>query len=533
MSRIPRTSLLALTFILSLGFSAWCQSSVSIDVIKSKDQGSASSSITVSGLTTHGSGELLLAFFSTDGARGSAQLVSSVSTAGLTWRLIARSNRQAGTAEIWSAWSASALNSSSMQARLSRSASASATVIALSGVNSTTPIGATAAASAPSGAPSLNLNTMGNNSLVFGVGNDWDNAIGRVAGPNQSLVHQYLSPVGDTYWVQAINGAVASPSTVTVNDVAPASDEYNLAAVEVLSGNSAPLPTYTLSGAITPANLGNNSSVTLSQNGTTVASVNGDSNGNFQFAGLSDGTFSVTPVRTGVVFTPASQTVTIAGAAASVSFSATTVPVSGISLVQANVQGNEQGGFTSMSVSFKNPTLPGTSLIVTGTCVRPAGTLSVSDSVGNQFEVVAGPMSNPGQEANAYIWRVRSGLGGPDAITIKATSGGCAMETHVSEWQGLSTSSLYDQTTFAQASTGLSFSSGLVTTTQNGELIFGYTFPIGNSTPGAGFTLLTYVDGDADEYQVQPAAGPVQATFTQDHNGTWFAAIATFPPASP
>jgi hypothetical protein len=72
----------------------------------------------------------------------------------------------------------------------------------------------------------------------------------------------------------------------------------------------------------------------------------------------------------------------------------------------------------------------------------------------------------------------------------------------------------------------------VVTTTQNGELIFGYTFPIGNSTVGSGFTLLTYVDGDADEYEIQPTAGPVQATFTQDQSGTWFATVAAFPAAS-
>lgn len=523
--------LLVLVSVFALACSAFGQSIPSIDVIKSKDQGGANSSITVSGFTTHAAGELLLAFFSTDGPVGSAVNVSSVSTTGLSWKLIARSNRQAGTAEIWSAWSPNVLTSASVQARLSRAESASATIVAVTGANAATPIGAAGVASAPSGAPSVSLNTMGSNSLVLGVGNDWDHAIGRTVGQNQSLVHQFLSPVGDTYWVQAINGVIASPSLVTVNDSAPTSDQYNMAAVEVLSGNSAPAPTYTLSGSITPSDLGSSSVVTLSQNGTSVAAVNTDGNGNFQFSGLLDGTYTVTPSRTGVVFTPSSQTVTIADAPASVSFTAATVPVSGIKLVQANVQGNEAGGFTSMSVSFKNPTLPGTSLIVTGTCVRPAGTLSVSDTLGNLFELVAGPMSNPAQEANAYFWRVRSGLGGADTVTIKATAGGCAMETHVSEWQGLSASVLFDQTTFAQGNTGTSFSSGLVTTAQNGELIFGYTFPIGNSKVGTGFTLMTYVDGDADEYEIQSAAGPVEATFTQDQSGTWFAAIATFPPA--
>jgi hypothetical protein len=34
--------------------------------------------------------------------------------------------------------------------------------------------------------------TTSNGSLIVGVGNDWDNAIARTLGANQTLVHQYL-----------------------------------------------------------------------------------------------------------------------------------------------------------------------------------------------------------------------------------------------------------------------------------------------------------------------------------------------------
>jgi hypothetical protein len=49
------------------------------------------------------------------------------------------------------------------------------------------------------------LVTTRNNSWVFGVGNDFDNAIARTPGSGQSLVHQFLAPIGDTYWVQMQN----------------------------------------------------------------------------------------------------------------------------------------------------------------------------------------------------------------------------------------------------------------------------------------------------------------------------------------
>jgi hypothetical protein len=72
--------------------------------------------------------------------------------------------------------------------------------------------------------------------MIFGVGNDWNHAIARTTGPNQSLVHQYLAPVDDTCWVQRINGAVpVSGTSVTLDDVAPATDQWNLAVVEIVS----------------------------------------------------------------------------------------------------------------------------------------------------------------------------------------------------------------------------------------------------------------------------------------------------------
>ena len=97
-------------------------------------------------------------------------------------------------------------------------------------------VGASAVAGATSGAPSATLLTTKNNSLVFGVGNDWDHAIARVPGPNQTLVHQFLAPVDDTYWVQRVVPAVAVSGTrVTLNDAAPTADRWNLALVEIVS----------------------------------------------------------------------------------------------------------------------------------------------------------------------------------------------------------------------------------------------------------------------------------------------------------
>jgi hypothetical protein len=105
-----------------------------------------------------------------------------------------------------------------------------------SGTNGANAVGATATAGAASGAPSASLVTTRNGSLVIGVGCDFDNPINRVLGAGQTLVHQYLSPVGDTFWMQRQSAVTpVSGTTVTINDTSPTGDQYDLAIVEVRS----------------------------------------------------------------------------------------------------------------------------------------------------------------------------------------------------------------------------------------------------------------------------------------------------------
>ena len=59
-----------------------------------------------------------------------------------------------------------------------------------------------ASANSASGVPSVNITTSRANSWIFGVGNDYTAATARTLGSGQTMVHQDLSPTGDTYWVQ-------------------------------------------------------------------------------------------------------------------------------------------------------------------------------------------------------------------------------------------------------------------------------------------------------------------------------------------
>jgi hypothetical protein len=87
-------------------------------------------------------------------------------------------------------------------------------------------------------------------------------------------------------------------------------------AVTVKNGNvagvrfsSAPL-TYSLSGNLTKT--GANANVALG--GTKTATTKADAAGNYSFAGLAKGLYTVTPKKVGVTFSQASHAVTINGA---------------------------------------------------------------------------------------------------------------------------------------------------------------------------------------------------------------------------
>jgi hypothetical protein len=216
--------------------------SIAVDATAFGDGSGASTARATSAFSTTQTNELLLAFIASDDPNtGTNIVVNSISGAGLTWSLVVRSNAQRGTSEIWRAFAPAQLTNATVTATLSKSVSSSITVMSFSGVNTSGTngsgaIGSTVAASAGSGAPTASLVTTKANSLVVGVGNDYDNAISRTVGAGQILVHQFLSSIGDTYWVQRRSAVTAtSGTTVTINDTAPATDRFNLAVCEILT----------------------------------------------------------------------------------------------------------------------------------------------------------------------------------------------------------------------------------------------------------------------------------------------------------
>jgi Bacterial Ig domain/Lysyl oxidase len=310
--------------LLLAGTPAWA--ALGTDVIVSTDRSGTGTSITSPSFSTKSTNELLLAFISTD-ANTAGVSVTVVTGVGLTWALVRRTNVQMGTAEIWRTFAPAVLSGITVKATLSQSVGASMTVVSFtgtdtSGTNGSGAIGNIGSGNATAGAPTATLATTRANSWVWGVGNDWDSAIARALGANQTLKHQYLASVGDTYWVQAQSSTTAvSGTSVTINDTAPTSDRYNLSIVEVLPALSTG-GTFSATGSITPSTSGSGSLLTLSGAGSGTATA--DSSGNYTFTNLTNGTYNVVPSKTGFSFNPNSQSFTINGASVSIpAFSAT------------------------------------------------------------------------------------------------------------------------------------------------------------------------------------------------------------------
>jgi hypothetical protein len=127
------------------------------------------------------------------------------------------------------------------------------------------------------------------------------------------MVHQNLDPNDYTAWVQRQNATTQPTGTVvTINDTAPLYNNWNMSIVEILVDS--PTASNFISGTITPAPSGSGATVTLSQGAATIATATANGNGTYTFPNVANGSYTVTPTKSGFTFTPASAVVTVNGA---------------------------------------------------------------------------------------------------------------------------------------------------------------------------------------------------------------------------
>jgi hypothetical protein len=203
---------------------------------QSAGQAASGSTVATSVFSTSQANDLLVAFVSADGpSKTAGQSFTAVSGGGLSWRLRQRTNVQYGTAEIWTAAAPTALQNVTVTATHGGSYSAAIKLVAFTGANTTAAAGAAAGTSGSAGAPTAALKTTAPGGWVWAAGDDWDNATARSVGTNQTLQSQTLAASGDTFWTQSqTNATAAAGTTVTISDVAPTEDRWDLALLEIV-----------------------------------------------------------------------------------------------------------------------------------------------------------------------------------------------------------------------------------------------------------------------------------------------------------
>lgn len=137
-----------------------------------------------------------------------------------------------------------------------------------------------------------------------------------------------LSTTADSSGNYSFDGLVNGTYTITPANsgvtFAPSSTQVtvNLASVSGVNFTAVVTNPQTISGTIT-GTAGVGATVTLS--GAATATTTTDSSGNYSFVGLLNGSYTVSPFSTGVIFTPASKLAVLSGAGAGgVNFSAQT-----------------------------------------------------------------------------------------------------------------------------------------------------------------------------------------------------------------
>jgi IPT/TIG domain len=196
-------------------------------------------------------------------------------------------------------------------------------------------------------------------------------------------------------------------------------------------------------------------------------------------------------------------------------------PSNQISFVQVNAA-TPQSAVSSVTVPFKAAQSAGDlNVVVVGWNDTTTTVQSVSDNLGNQYVLAAGPTKGTGLTQSIYY--AKDILGGSNSVIVTFSKAASYPDVRVLEYYGADPANPLDVVASASGNSA-SANSGSATTSSTNELIFGAnTVATGNLAPGSGFTLriLTSPDSDLAEDRSVTTTGSYNATATLSASGPW------------
>jgi hypothetical protein len=185
-----------------------------------------------------------------------------------------------------------------------------------------------------------------------------------------------------------------------------------------------------------------------------------------------------------------------------------------------------QSPTASVPVTFPGAQTAGDlNVVVVGWNDTTSQVSSVTDTVGNTYQLAVGPTKGTGLSQSIYY--ASNIAGASNTVTVKFSPAAAAPDIRILEYKGVSTL----DAKAAAIGTGNSANSGAATTTTANELIFGANTVAGiTKSAGTGFTsrIITSPDGDLAEDWVVTTTGSYSATATLIGNGAWIMQMITF-----
>jgi hypothetical protein len=381
-----------------------------------------------------------------------------------------------------------------------------------SGINTTNPIDAELGASGSAGAVSSgNVTTTAAGDIIYGycVG-DWACTVGSGFTARSTLNDNLIEDeTAGTAGSHAATGSATNGWTMQMVALGPTPIVVPpvITSATTASGTAGKAFSYQITATNTPTSYG----VTGLPAGL---SVNGGT-----------GLISGTPTSTGT--STVTLSATNAGGTGNATLTLTIAAAVPASFVQAAASA-ASGTATTLSLAFPSNTRAGDLLLVAFDYTSNATPTSVTDSQGNVFTEVGSQLSTPGG-ALSRVYYARNIKGGADTVTVTLSASSSYLELYLNEYSGINTTNPIDAELGASGSAG-AVSSGNVTTTAAGDIIYGYCVGDWACTVGSGFTARSTLDGNLIEDETAGSAGGYPATGTAT-NG-WTIQLVALKPAS-
>ena len=186
--------------------------------------------------------------------------------------------------------------------------------------------------------------------------------------------------------------------------------------------------------------------------------------------------------------------------------------------------GESQDSLSSLPAN----TLPGDLLLVAFDYNINVAPSSVSDTQGNIFSQVGNQLISPGG-AYTQVYYAKNIKGGADTVTVALPSNPSILELYLSEYSGIDTTNPIDGQAGASGNAG-AVSSGSVTTTAAGDMIYGFCIGDAACTAGSGFTARSTLNGNLVEDELTSTVGSYAATGTA--NRGWTMQMVALKPAA-